>query len=249
MGGECRGEVVIAGGGPGDPGLVSVKALNALREADVVVYDRLAPRGVLEEARGAELIYVGKEPGRHEYSQEEINELLLRLACEGKRVVRLKGGDPFIYGRGEEECIYLASRGVRCRVIPGIPSFVAASALAGIPLTSRGVASSFAVITGREAEGKEGGFVRLEDVARSVDTLVILMGVSRLESIAERLARVLGWDKPAAAVIDASLPTQRVIASTLKGLVEARRRGEIRNPAVIIVGDVVSLRKLVYPGV
>ncbi len=198
----ARGRVVIVGAGPGDPELITVKGLKYLMQADVVVYDRLVPAELLELAPpGAERIYVGKEPGRHTMTQQEINELLVRKALEGKLVVRLKGGDPFIFGRGEEECMYAVSRGVECEVVPGVPSFVGASASACIPLTSRGVSSSFAVVTGREAEGKQSRSVRLEAVARSVDTVVVLMGAARSYEILDRIGSVVGYSKPAAVVI------------------------------------------------
>ncbi len=240
---KCRGRVVIVGAGPGDPELITVKGLSRLMEADVIVYDRLVPQELLEVAKpGVELIYVGKEPGRHTLSQEEINKLLLRLACEGKTVVRLKGGDPFIYGRGEEECMFLLEHGVECEVVPGVPSFIAAAVYAGIPLTSRGLSSSFAVVTGTEAEGKKAGHVRLEDAARAVDVVVVLMGARRAAEILERIGRVRGFEAPAAAVMNATTPSQRVVTGTVGELVKAASRGLITNPAVIIVGETVKLR-------
>ncbi len=243
---KLNGTVVIVGAGPGDPGLITVKGLDYVKRADVVVYDRLIPKELLGHARSnAELIYVGKEPGFHRYSQDDINRLLYRKALEGKLVVRLKGGDPYTFGRGEEECMFLMERGIECRVVPGIPSYVGASAYAGIPLTSRGVSSSFAVITGREAEGKQRS-VDVEGLVGSADTLVILMGVSNLPAILDRIAGVVGWSRPAAVVANATMRDQRTIVGDLRGVYRAWSMGEITNPAVIIVGDVVRLRSRLW---
>lgn len=242
---KCKGKVILVGGGPGDPELVTVKGLKAIRSADAIVYDRLAPHELVKEARrDAFKIYVGKRPGEG-VPQDEINRILESLACRGLTTVRLKGGDPFTYGRGEEECIYLSRRGIECVVIPGIPSYVAASALHGIPLTSRGVSSSFAVVPGMEAEGKpEGKRVRLEEVARAVDTIVILMGASRSAILAEKLMKVLPPDTPVAIAMDVSLPTSETIITTLEGLKRLGGESKIRSPAVIIVGESVKLREL-----
>jgi uroporphyrin-III C-methyltransferase len=241
----AQGKVVIVGAGPGDPELITVKGLKYLLQADVIVYDRLIPRELLDLAKpGAEKIYVGKEPGRHVMSQDEINRLLVRKAREGKLVVRLKGGDPYVFGRGEEECIFVQDHGVECEVVPGVPSFIGAAASACIPLTSRGVSSSFAVVTGREAEDKpRRGMVRLDEVAKSVDTVVVLMGATRSYEILNTIGRVVGYTKPAAAVINATMPSQEVIEGTIAELMQAAREGRIRNPAVIVVGDVVKLRE------
>ena len=241
MAGE--GRVVIVGGGPGDPGLITVKGLEYIKKADVIIYDRLAPHDILKHAkREAELIYAGKEPGRHHMTQDEINRLLVEKAREGKLVVRLKGGDPYTFGRGEEECMYVLEHGVRCEVVPGVPSYVGGLAYAGIPLTHRGMASSFAVVTGQEDPKKGFQAVRLEDVARSVDVLVILMGARRAAEIAERLLRVLPPETPAAVVMEATTPRQRTIAGTLRDLLDAARSGLIEPPALIVVGSTVSLR-------
>ena len=238
----ARGRVVIVGAGPGDPDLITVKGLNYLKKADVVVYDRLVPLELLSKVKsGAELIYVGKEPGRHIYTQDEINNLLYVKALEGGLVVRLKGGDPYNFGRGEEECIFLLERGVECIVVPGIPSYVGASVYSGIPLTSRGVSSSFAVITGREAEGKKRR-INIEGIAAVVDTLVILMGVSSLPDILGRVSKVVGWNRPAAVVMNATTRSQHTIVGDLKVLMNAWFEGRISNPAVIFVGEVVRLR-------
>ncbi|MEM0497758.1 MAG: uroporphyrinogen-III C-methyltransferase, partial [Acidilobaceae archaeon] len=151
----AKGKVFIVGGGPGDPELITIKGLKLVREADVILYDRLCPVEVLKEAKpNAIKIYVGKEPGSHMYSQDDINRMLVEYASQGLNVVRLKGGDPLVFGRGEEECIYVVSHGIECIIIPGVSSFLAASANALAPLTSRGYSSSFAVTTGIEDPSK-----------------------------------------------------------------------------------------------
>ena len=242
-----RGKVWIVGAGPGDPELITVKGLRVLREADVVLYDRLVHPKLLEEVReGAELIYVGKAPGRHAMSQDEINRLLVEKALEGKTVVRLKGGDPYVFGRGEEECAYVIEHGVECEVVPGVSSAIAAPAYAGIPVTSRWYASSVALVTGMEAAEKERPRVDYARIAAAVDTVVVLMGVSRLEHITSEMVRARPPSTPAAIVERGTLPEQRVIVSTL-GEIAARAREEgVRPPAVLVVGDVVRLRERLW---
>jgi len=241
---ECGGRVYIVGAGPGDPELLTLKAVRLLREADVVVYDRLIPEEALSYAKpGAELVYAGKQPGRHALTQEEINRLLLEKACQGKTVVRLHGGDPYVFGRGEEECMYLLSRGVSCEVVPGISSVTAGPAYAGIPVTSRGVASSFAAATGREAPGKERRHVYYGRLMKAVDTLVVVMGVGSLEAIVrEMLEEGVPPSLPVAIVEKASTPRQRVVVGTLGDIVEKARRAGVEPPAVIVFGEVVRLR-------
>ena len=240
------GRVIIIGGGPGDPELITLKGLKYLMAADVVVYDRLAPRSLLKYCKkGVELIYAGKEPGKHTMTQDEINELLVAKAREGKLVVRLKGGDPYVLGRGEEECAYVKSHGVPCEVVPGIPSFIAAAVYAGVPLTSRGLASSFAVVPGREAEGKETR-VNIRLVAKAVDVIVVLMGASEALRILSEVEEVRGPNELVAVVINATLEGQRVITGTISEVKKMAARGEIRNPAVIIIGRTVSLREKLW---
>ena len=238
------GKVVLVGAGPGDPELITVKGLKALASADVVVYDRLVSPELLAAAKpGAELIYVGKEPGRAEMPQEKINELLVSKALEGKLVVRLKGGDPYIFGRGEEECAYVISRGVPCEVVPGVPSFVGASAYAGIPLAGRSFSSAFAVVTGRVAEGgdQRAHVRRVAEVSRLVDMLVILMGVREGPEILGEVLRVRG-DEPSAVVEWATTPRQRTVTGTVSSVAELLASGAVKNPAVIFVGRGVLLR-------
>jgi uroporphyrin-III C-methyltransferase len=238
--------VSLVGAGPGDPELITVRGLRRLERADAVLYDRLVHPALLDEAPpGAELVYVGKEPGRSELSQEDIGRELVRRARLGARVVRLKGGDPFVFGRGFEEAIACARAGVPCEVVPGLTSAVAGPAAAGIPLTHRALASSFAVVTGHAAaEGDAAGAIDWRGFA-AVDTLVILMGVGRLERIAADL--LLAGRAPAtpvALVERATLPEQREVVTTLERLVEDTRAAAVRAPALIVVGAAVGLRPL-----
>ncbi|MEM1847470.1 MAG: uroporphyrinogen-III C-methyltransferase [Acidilobaceae archaeon] len=238
------GKVYIVGGGPGDLELITVKGLKLVREADVILYDRLAPREVLKEAKPeAVLIDVGKKPGGEGFSQEEINEMLVEYARKGLKVVRLKGGDPYVFGRGEEECIFVRSRGIECEVVPGVPSFIAAAVRGGIPLTSRGLSSSFAVVTGQEDPKKGFKSVNLAKIASAVDVVVVLMGVSRAKEILEEIASVRGYEEPAAVVIRATMEGEKIIVGTIKDLLEAVERGELENPAVIIIGKTVTLHE------
>ncbi len=241
-----QGRVVLVGAGPGDPELITVRGLRELRTADVVVYDRLVDPRLLEEAPGyAERIYAGKEPGRHAMSQEEINRVLVDRASRGLKVVRLKGGDPLTYGRGEEECLYVARHGIPCSIVPGVPSFIAAAARAMAPLGSRLGSSVFTVATGTKA----GGRVNTEAAwsLRYSDTLVLLMASRGLEEIAREAAAVRGWETPALAVVEATMPGEAVVRSSLKGLVEAARSGVVRNPAVVIIGAAADVSSRLYP--
>jgi uroporphyrin-III C-methyltransferase len=230
-----QGSVAIVGAGPGDPRLISMRGKELLDAADVVVYDRLVHRSLWE---GKDAIDAGKEPGAHRVDQAQINELLVRLAREGRRVVRLKGGDPFVFGRGAEEAGALAAAGVPYEVVPGITSAVAALGAAGIPVTDRRLSSSFAVVTGHCATGE----VDWDRLAMAVDTLVVLMGLRRLpEIVARLLAAGRPGDTPAAVVENGSLPEQRVVSATLDELPAAVARAGISPPAIIVIGDVVRL--------
>ncbi|MDM7274924.1 MAG: uroporphyrinogen-III C-methyltransferase [Thermoprotei archaeon] len=244
-----RGKVYIVGGGPGDPGLITVKGLKLIGEADVIVYDRLAPHEVLSEAKaGAIKIYAGKEPGGRGLSQEEINRILVEYASRGLTVVRLKGGDPLVLGRGEEECAFVIEHGIECEIIPGVSSFLAAAASSGVPLTSRGLSSSFAVVTGMEDPSKGFKSVDLAKIASSVDTIVILMGASRSAEILREVAGVRGYEELGVVVMRASMPDEKVLAGKLSDLIEAAERGEIVNPAVIIIGKTVRFREVLKAG-
>lgn len=239
------GRVALVGGGPGDPGLITVAGAEALAQARVVVYDRLVNPRLLELApKEAERLFVGKEPGRHALSQDEINALLIERARGGGRVVRLKGGDPFVFGRGGEEGEALAAAGISFEVIPGVTSAVAAAAYAGIPVTHRGVAASVAFVTGHEDPTKEEAGVDWAKLATAVDTLVLLMGVASLPQIAERLvAAGRDAETPAAVIEWGTLPRQRTVVGTLRDIVAKVEQAGIASPAVAVVGDVVRLRE------
>jgi uroporphyrin-III C-methyltransferase len=233
------GKVYIVGAGPGDPDLLTVKAWRVIQQADVVVYDRLVSPEVLELIHPrAERIYAGKHEGEQHQTQERILELLLEHGRRPKRVVRLKGGDPMVFGRGAEEWAFLAGHGIETEIVPGVSSALAVPALAGIPLTFRGVAESFAVATGHCREGANTDWARYA----AVDTLVILMGVENRASIASRLiAAGRPPDTPSAFIENGSTPRQRVVAATLRDVAEGRV--DVQPPAVFVVGEVVRIRQ------
>jgi uroporphyrinogen III methyltransferase/synthase len=243
--GDRAGSVALVGAGPGDPDLITVAGLAALRRADVVVYDRLIPTALLREAPpGAELIDAGKAPGARALGQEAINALLAERAAAGKTVVRLKGGDPFVFGRGGEEALALRARGIAVRVVPGVTSAIAAPACAGIPVTHRGLARSVLIATGHEAEDGPAARPDWEATARAADTLVFLMGVERLEAITGGLiAAGRPPDQPAALVRWGSTPEQEVLTATLGTIAARARAAGLRPPATLIVGEVVALRE------
>ncbi len=243
------GKVVLVGAGPGDPELITLKGLRSLRRADVVVYDRLVAPELLDEAPVHALkIFVGKEAGRCSLKQEEINSLLINYGRQGKFVVRLKGGDPFVFGRGGEEALALAAEGIPCEVIPGISSAIAVPASAGIPVTQRGLASSVTIVTGHEQYGGDGQAVDWEQLAKLGGTLVILMGVESLPRICQRLlAGGLAPATPAAVVQQGTLPDQRVVTAPLARLVDSVREAAIKAPAVIIIGAVAALADILNP--
>ena len=241
------GRVILVGAGPGDPELITVKGARALAEADVVVYDRLAPPALLELAPGdAERIYVGKEPGRRAMPQEEIERILVDRALGGATVVRLKGGDPFVFGRGGEELAACIGAGVPCEIVPGVSAAVAAPAAAGIPVTHRGVARSFTVVTGSTAHG---GGVDLGSVATAADTVVVLMAAGRLaETCHELIAAGRPADEPAAIVQWAWTPDQRMVAGALSDLPMLAEAASLGPPATLVVGAVASLPAAIDPG-
>ena len=240
-----QGAVYLVGAGPGDPGLMTVKGLDAIRRADVVVYDHLVSERLLDACRsGAEVIYVGKEKGRHTKSQTQINELLIRHARAGRLVVRLKGGDPVLFGRGGEEALALAKAKIPYEIVPGVTSALAVPAYAGIPVTHRGVSSSIAVITGHEDPSKPDSAIRWKELATAADTLICLMGVSTLATTAEQLIRHGRPKQTPCAVIEwGTLPTQRTVIGTLATIAARCRRAGLKPPAITVVGDVVRLRR------
>lgn len=235
------GKVYLVGAGPGDRDLITVRGLRLLQQAEVVVYDRLIDTELLNDVHpAAERVYVGKSAGHHFRRQDEINEILVARAKEGRTVVRLKGGDPFVFGRGGEEALALAEEGIPFEIVPGISSAVAVPAYAGIPVTHRGVASSFTVITGHGCESSDVGHDW--SALAQVDTLVILMGVGRLAQIADLLMEH-GRDPktPVAVVSSGTTREQNVVAGTL-ACIESLT-GHVQPPATIVVGEVVRLRE------
>ena len=236
--------VYLIGAGPGDPGLLTCKGKKVLSEADVVVYDYLASDELLALARpDAERIYVGKIAGNHAMKQGDINALLVRKAKEGKVVARLKGGDPYIFGRGGEEAEELVDAGVPFEEIPGISSSIAGPAYAGIPLTHRAYSSSVTIITGHEDPNKPGSVHNWNALARSASTLVFLMGMKNLPDIASKLMEAgMSGDTPAALVYWGTTDRQRSLASTLADLPAAAVREGFTNPSIIVVGEVVKLK-------
>ena len=234
------GKVYLVGAGPGDPGLLTVRGLALLQAAQVIVYDQLVNPVLLDRAPPRAIkVYAGKQAGRHYVAQEEINELLIKYACRGYDVVRLKGGDPFVFGRGGEEAEALADAGVPFEIVPGVSSAVAVPAYAGIPLTHRKFASSFAVVTGHEAR-KTQSSVDWARLATAVDTVVILMGISNLPFIvAKLLAHGRSPDTPVALIRWGTTNAQETITGTLGDIVE--KSAGLEPPVVIVVGDVVSL--------
>lgn len=234
------GTVYLVGAGPGDPELITVRGLRLLRAADVVVHDRLVhPDLVAEARRGAERVDVSKAPGRPSASQEEIQAVLVDRALAGLSVVRLKGGDPFVFGRGGEELLACAAAGVPCEVVPGVTSAVGVPAAAGIPVTHRGVAASFAVVTAHRAAD-------LDDVdwgaLARIDTVVVLMGVARLRYVAANLVRAgRGRNTPAAIVERGTWAGERVVTATLATLAERAAEAGVQAPATVVVGEVAAL--------
>jgi uroporphyrinogen III methyltransferase/synthase len=240
---ERPGRVYLVGAGPGDPGLLTSRSLELLALADVVLYDRLIPEGALDGVRAdAELIYVGKQGGAAAVAQSDTEELMLARAREGKTVVRLKGGDPFVFGRGGEEALALAAAGIPFEVVPGVTAGVAAPAYAGIPVTHRGIASAVALVTGHEDPGKDEDALDWGALAAFPGTLVLYMGVARLEQIARTLIDG-GRDaeEPSAVVEAGTLPGQRTVRAPLRQLAAAAAAEGIRAPAVTIVGAVSEL--------
>lgn len=238
-----KGKVYLIGAGPGDPGLITLKAKKILEEADVVIYDYLANPKFLDFCKkDAEKIYVGKKAGQHTLSQEEINHLIVKKAKEGKKIARLKGGDPFLFGRGGEEAEELVKEGISFEVIPGITSAIAVPAYAGIPVTHRDYTSTLAIITGHEAEGKEESKINFAALSK-IGTLVFLMGVKNLSYIVEKLIKNgKSSDTPVAVIQWGTLPNQKTACGTLKNIVEEVEKKDIKAPAIIVIGEVVKLR-------
>lgn len=236
-------KVYLVGAGPGDAGLLTVKALELIRRADVIIYDRLADESILNYARStAEKIYVGKSAGNHTMPQSEINQLLVDKSREDKVIVRLKGGDPFVFGRGGEEALELVEHNIPFEIVPGVTSAIAVAAYAGIPVTHRGVATSFAVVTGHEMDDDR-SHIRWDKLSTGADTLIFLMGVANLAKITQRLIDN-GRDPntPAAVIRCGTRTNQRTLITTIENAASDVERKGITPPAIFIVGDVVKLR-------
>jgi uroporphyrin-III C-methyltransferase len=237
------GKVFLVGGGPGDPDLLTLKGKRCLEKADVVLYDQLVNPELLHHARRAELIYVGKRARKLGIDQRTIEALLVHYAREGKRVVRLKGGDPFVFGRGGEEAEALRRAAVPYEIIPGISSAIAAPAYAGMPVTHRGFASSVAIVSGySSAESKSN--VNWDALASSVDTLIILMGAKKLAHIMNCLLEAgCEPERPAAIIASATYASQKTITGTVGTITQLVARDPVQSPAVIVVGQVVRLHE------
>ena len=240
-----NGKVFICGAGPGDPKLITLKAMETLNNCDVVLYDRLVCKEIIDQIPDTvEKVYVGRSIGDATTHQDATNNLMVEQAREGKIVLRLKGGDPFIFGRGGEEAEYLFEHNVEFEIIPGITSAVGSAAYAGIPLTHRHFASSIAIVTGHEDPEKNEPVVKWDKLAETVDTIVILMGIEKLESISHNLIKAGLCKKTEIAVIEnGTTAKQRAIKGTLSDIIERVKRAKIKPPAIIIIGKVVSLQE------
>ena len=235
-------KVYLTGAGPGDMELLTLKAMRVVKEADVIIYDRLANPEILKEAKsGCEFVYVGKEDGHHIMPQDDINETIYQNALKYETVVRLKGGDPFVFGRGGEEGAYLYERNIKFEIIPGITSAISVPAYAGIPVTHRGIAVSFRVVTGHESPDKKNSQIPWENY-KSDDTIIFLMGLHNLGKIAQKLIEIgKPSDYPCAVISKGTTPEQEVVVGTLSDIVEKAKNAP--TPAMIIVGEVVKLRQ------
>ncbi len=228
--------VYLVGAGPGDPELITLKAVNALNEADVVLYDKLANEEILNHAEGAKLIYVGKQAGHHSKTQPEINEILVKEAKENDVVVRLKGGDPFIFGRGGEEMLALAEEGLEFKLIPGVTSAIGVPTTIGLPVTHRGVATSVTFVTGHEDPTKESKQVKWDFTA---DTIIILMGIGNLAENTAEIMKYKDPETPVCVIENGTLKNERIITGTLSNINEK----DIKPPALVVIGHVVDVFK------
>lgn len=240
-----KGKVFLVGAGPGDPKLITVYGLECIKKADVIVYDRLISNELLEHAKiEAELIYCGKLPGKHELIQTEINETLVEKALEGKVVVRLKGGDPFVFGRGAEEAEILKNHEIPYEVIPGITSGIAAPAYAGISVTHRDYASSFAIVTGHGRADKKTDTINWIALAQGIDTIAFYMGISNLPYICKQLIEHGKNEKTPVAVIQwGTTSSQVTITADLESIEKKVKENHITHPAIVLVGEVVNMRE------
>lgn len=241
---KAKGKVYLVGAGPGDPGLITLKGLDCIRRSDVLIYDYLASPSLLKYApEDSEIIYVGKRGGDHTMAQDQINDLIVEKAASGLTVTRLKGGDPFIFGRGGEEAEILVEHGTPFEIVPGVTSAIAAPAYAGIPLTHRDFTSTLAFVTGHENPLKEESSIDWASLAKGVGTIVFLMGIKNLPNIVERLMENgLSGDTPAAVVRWGAMPGQTTVSGVLSDIQDKTAAAGIKAPAVVVVGHVVRLR-------
>jgi uroporphyrin-III C-methyltransferase len=234
-----KSRLILVGAGPGDPELITMKAVKAIRQAEVILYDALVSKELLEYASpSCILVSVGKRKGKTSTSQETIHALILKYTRDYNCVVRLKGGDPFVFGRGHEEWEFAAGHGVDVSYIPGISSSIAAAASAGIPLTKRGVNESFWVITGTLASGEISGDLKL--AAQSTATVIVLMGLTHLERIADLFGSKRSQDEPIAIIQNATLPDQKLVRGTAADIYRIAQTYQLETPAVIVIGKVVE---------
>ncbi|MFY3739865.1 MAG: uroporphyrin-III C-methyltransferase [Candidatus Nitrosomirales archaeon] len=238
-----KGKVYIVGAGPGDAGLFTLKALDLIRSADIVLYDRLVSDDILKMIpNNVEKVYVGRNVGDDYSHQDETNKLMVDHAKDGKKVVRLKGGDPFIFGRGGEEAEFLRENGIDFEIVPGISSATASPAYAGIPLTHRLFSSSVAIVTGHEDAKKDELTVRWKELANAVDTIVVLMGMGRLKQIADDLVSAgMSKDTDVAIIESGTTKQQKVLLGNLSNIVDKVKNSDIKPPAIIVIGKVAGL--------
>lgn len=228
--------VYLVGAGPGDPELITLKAVNALKKADVVLYDKLANEEILDYADGAKLIYVGKQAGHHSKTQDDINKILIKEAKENNVVVRLKGGDPFVFGRGGEEMLALSKEGIQFHLIPGVTSAIGVPTTIGLPVTHRAVSTSVTFVTGHEDPTKESKQVKWDFTA---DTIVILMGIGNLESNIHEIMKHKDAHTPVCIIENGTMENQRIITGTLENITKK----DINPPALVVIGHVVDVFK------
>ena len=231
--------VHLIGAGPGDPELITLKAITLLNKAEVVIYDRLANEEILKHAPNADLIYVGKESGKHYKKQDEINQIIIEEAKKHSEVVRLKGGDPFVFGRGGEEILALKKEGIEWDLVPGVTSAIGAPTSLGLPVTHRAVATSFTVVTGHEDPTKKEKQVKWDYTA---DTIIILMGIGNIKENTEELMKYRDPKTPVCVIESGTTENERIITGTLENISEK----EIKPPALVVIGDVVDVYKEMY---
>lgn len=239
-----KGKLTIVGAGPGDPELITLKGVRALQEADVVLYDALANPELLEHAEKAEKIFVGKRRGMHKFIQEKIHELIVEHALQGKHVVRLKGGDPFVFGRGAEELKYVVERGVEIAIVSGVTSAIAAPASFGISLTQRGVNESFRIITGTRSDLQLSEDV--EAAANSNVTIVVLMGMSKLEKIINTFLEKGKNDIPVAVIENGTRQEERLAIGKIDTILSIINEKQMSNPSIIVIGETVKQSEILY---